>query len=304
MPLSLAHPHHAAFATQKRRRTTARITASRSVAADALPKAVEMAGYFSHAVQHELSSAQLSSRLSSCRNIPPHEPTAGTAARAYPIEGLCGRGVLDALPWRSLLGGLPIAEGAEAPAVHPYVQRRVASRVLGAGDKHEREAAARAAAYLSLLLTFATTAPRAFTTDWLTGREQGALGLPEQVAQHLVQRFSEADEPRSGAAATVGDQAGVKCRRTQALRDLLTSYILVVALHLDAFSLSYNDVAQALQVEPPKLVTHLGALGCRIRRPKGEPPQAVLMADVAADQTLAHFLPATYQRAKAAKKRT
>jgi hypothetical protein len=180
--------------------------------------------------------------------------------------------------------------GASAP--HAYVMSKL-DLLATPGDAAEREALAKALAYLSLLLRL-HAGPREVDDDWLT-----ALGVPPSVLSHLLSRFTE-----SGASGSLGSQGGKPSRhgRPSALRDLLMATVLVVALTIDSFSLEYDALAKALQVEPVKLVKHFTELGCRIKRTGGA-VRAELMSDPAAGATLATFLPDTHTRAKAGPKR-
>jgi hypothetical protein len=183
-------------------------------------------------------------------------------------------------------------DGCVAP--HAYVLSKLDLLAMP-GDAAEREALAKALAYLSLLLRL-HAAPREVDDDWIS-----ALGAPATVVSHLLSRFTESNGPVGGAS---GSQGGKPPRhgRPSHLRDLLMATVLVVALTVDNFSLEYDDLAKALQVEAVKLVKHFTELGCRIKRTGGT-ARAELMSDPAAGATLATFLPDTHTRAKAGPKR-
>jgi hypothetical protein len=265
-----------------------------------------MDGFFARATRDELTSQQLTARLAETRNIPPHNPAAEQACDAFPLQLLADPSLLAALPWKELLAAsVDMDKAASLTGKHPDY---VLDRLDAVRDAESQEKAAKTAAYLSLLLRFAMTAPKrgSFPLSWLTDppaaegeaaaggkAPRGGFGASARVAAHLQSRFTETE----GAGS---DQA--RCGRPQAMCDLLVSYILVLALHLSNYSLDYNAVAEALKTEAVKLVKHTNTMGCKIRRPPGQTPRAVLMPDCAAGQTLADFLPASYMRAKAASK--
>lgn len=277
--------------------------------ADALPTtAAAMDGFFLRATRDELTSQQLTSRLAETRNIPKHNPEAKQASEAYPLELLADPSLLNSLPWKELLAASVDEDKLAALAASGRHPEYVLGRLGAVRDAESQERAAKAAAYLSLLLRFAEAAPRrgAFPASWLTeppavaGEEEGGgrkgskggFGAPPRVAAHLQSRFTETE----GAG---GEQP--RCGRPQALCDLLTSHILVLALQLSqpAYQLDYNAVARALRTEPVKMLKHLNVMGCKIRKPAGEQPRAVLMPDCGPEMTLADFLPSSYMRAKA-----
>ena len=277
---------HTAFATEKRWRTTARMAAARGVAAEALPDSGALMGYFAHATRDQLTSQQLATRLAGSRNIPPHNPEATNPMQAYPLEGLCDTATLHSLPWKAVLAAS--RSGAAVEHLHPYVQSRLATCIASLSEAPQRERTAKVGAYLSVLLRFAAGAPRQFSGDWWA---TGPLAdVAAGMQNHLTAKFTEATDTQ-------------QVKRPQALRDLLIAYILVAALLLEQCRLDFREVAAALVMEPPRLVTHLLALGCRIVRLGGQPPVAVLMHDAGPEQTLTSFLPPTTTRGKAPKRR-
>ena len=283
-----------AFATDKRRRTTAKLAAARSVAAEALPDADALMGYFSAATQQQMTSAQLSSRLAESRNIPPHDSEATTPEHAYTLERLCDVATLLSLPWKAIVSASK--SGGTVPHLHAYVHSRLASCVKSLPEAQQRERAAKCGAYLSCLLRFCVSAPRQFNAEWWA--DSPLSDLPVAMREHLTARFTDGgaglDVPGPGKRPAM-------LKRPQALRDLLISYILVCALMLEQHRLDFRDIAAALQVEPARLLPHLLALGCRIIRPGGakEPAVAVLMHEPAPGDTLATFLPSTATKKKA-----
>ena len=246
-------------------------------------------------VKDEATAAELAVRAAAVRNIPPHVPSATCARDAYPLELICEVHVLDELPWRSLMKACKSAKALEAlrastapPPPPAYVLSKL-PQLAEPGEAVEREALAKALAYLAVLLQL-SAAPAV-----LDDEKVEALGVAPAVASHLLRRFTESEEAGAGRHA--------RYKRTQALCDLLKAHILVIALIVDGFSLQYEPLAKELRVEGVKLVNAFALLGCKINRSGGLPPRAELLINAPAGATLASVLPDTRTRAKAKAKR-
>ena len=185
-------------------------------------------------------------------------------------------------------------EGSDAPPP-AYVM----SRLPRLADPSGGEAAAKALALLVPLLRL-SAAPSSVDDEWL----QTHLALPPAVKAELLRRFTEsAAEAPVQRGSTPQPARGARYSRPKPKVDLLRAYILVLALHVDGFSLDWSDLATELRVDKAALIKPIMELGCKIKGSGSQPRRAVLMADAAEGQTLTSFLPDTTTRPTAAKRR-
>lgn len=296
----LTRPARAAFATEKRRRQQARLQTARTVAPEALPAMDDMQAFMRTAVKDEATAAELARRVAAVRNIPPHDPAAACAAAAYPLDKVFPRHLVDLLNWRELLKASKSSKARatlEESEVPPpaYVLNRL-SRVA---EPTGGEGAAKALALLAPLLRL-FAAPNSVDDEWL--REH--LPLPPAVLPELLRRFTEsAAEAPAGRGATPQPPRKARYSRPKPKVDLLRAYILVLALHVDNFSLDWSDLAVELRVDKAALIKPIMELGCKIKGSGSNPRCAALMPDAADGQTLTTFLPDTTTRPSQAKRR-
>ena len=168
----------------------------------------------------------------------------------------------------------------------------VLSRLPRVADPTGGDSAAKALALLAPLLRL-SAAPTSIDDEWLRTH----LALPPAVTAELLRRFTEtaaeAPQPR-GATPQKGRES--RYSRPKPKVDLLRAYVLVLALHVDGFSLDWSDLATELRVDKAALIKPIMELGCRIKGSGAQPRRAVLMPDAADGQTLANFLPDTTTR--------
>ena len=185
-------------------------------------------------------------------------------------------------------------EGGDAPP-----PAYVLSRLPRVADPSGGEPAAKALALLAVLLRL-SAAPASVDDEWL----QTHLALPPAVTAELLRRFTEsaAEAPLPRGAAPQPARAP-RYSRPKPKVDLLRAYIIVLALHVDGFSLDWSDLATELRVDKPALIKPIMELGCKIKGSGSQPRCAVLMPDAADGQTLTSFLPDTSTRPAASNKR-
>ena len=222
---------------------------------------------------------------------------AACAAQAYPLETVFPRHLLDLLNWRELLKASKSSKARTAlEESKPPPPTYVLSRLPRVADPAGGESAAKALALLTPLLRL-FAAPTSIDDEWL----QEHLPLPSAVLPELLRRFTETaatkePPPRGGPLRS-------RYSRPKAKVDLLRAYIIVLALHVDNFSLDWTDLAAQLRVDKPALIKPIMELGCKIKGSGSNPRCAVLMPDAAEDQTLTNFLPDTTTRPTQAKRR-
>ena len=177
----------------------------------------------------------------------------------------------------------------------------VLSRLHRVADPAGGESAAKALALLAVLLRL-FAAPHGFDDEWLHDN----LALPPAVLAELLRRFTEVialvpgrrkDLPREGPPEKT------RYGRPKAKLDLIRAYILVLALHVDNFSLDWADLATELRVDKAALIKPIMELGCKIKGSGSKARVAVLMPDAADGQTLTDFLPSTMTRPAQPKRR-
>ncbi|GIL91933.1 hypothetical protein Vretimale_18617 [Volvox reticuliferus] len=230
-----------------------------------------------------LSKEEVTRRAFSQRTIPPHNPSATTAAGAYPLELLLSRnpnpGAEDKSSKPSLVGELNAAQmhrlvddeqelqkARENKWVHPYVLKKLGNlRRLKNGDSLQDQAKARERAkQLSLL----TVLLRLLARPLLNRKGDGVSNIArelhvfEGLAEFFLERFYELTED---------PVRGVRYERSSAQRQLLISYILaVVMVAEDGFldALQFEELRDALQMDSAQLVTCLRELGCESKSVK------------------------------------
>ncbi|KXZ55006.1 hypothetical protein GPECTOR_3g17 [Gonium pectorale] len=273
--------------TRRRRQLTAREAGQ--VAPDKISgggAVQEMLGGVAARGQGEgLTREEMERRAFSTRTVPPHDPSATTAAAAYPLSLLLGAGAGGAgggdhvgdlgahtgQLYRLLESEEEMATAREKELLAPYVLDRL-SALRALKSSTDPAAASRAkqrTRYLALLglLLRVQSKPKLRSADGdalskdLRCRQEGLRGL-------LLDRFyTHISDPLLGE----------RYERTDAQKALLLSYILAVAVVAEEGYLSpeeFNSLRTALKMDAAKLCLALQQIGCTTKAVKLKVPDA------------------------------
>ncbi|PIA49292.1 hypothetical protein AQUCO_01300267v1 [Aquilegia coerulea] len=195
-------------------------------------------------MNHQLTLATFIRNLP--RNIPPHDSTACTPEKAYPVDQIVFRGHRGIQGMRSLLGILHrVNSGAEiSPDAYPsFVCNRV-HKLLEIKDKEERKKLACIFSYITFLIAFKDQ-QLLDSTSTKTKKDR----IPYNIFARLLTMFADDD----------------KYNPSVQKRDLLISYVLVLALIVDGYHTNISDIARDLKMTTLSLKEYYLNLGCKVK---------------------------------------
>ncbi|GLI60300.1 hypothetical protein VaNZ11_002414 [Volvox africanus] len=279
-----AHKLVSEFGSTRRRRRMDADEASK-VTADKISGGAALQGMLTSMATHTketgISKEEVTRRAFSQRTIPPHDPSATTAADAYPLDLLLSRnpGEADSDDRPSLVRELNAAEmhrlaedeqmlqqAREKKKIHPYVLKKLGNlHRLKTSDSVQDQAKARERAKQLALLTVLL---RLLECPFLQPKRDPVDAMAHELhvfkglAEFFIGRFyNRMEDP----------VRGVRYERSIAQKQLLISYILAVAMvaedgFLDAEQ--FEELRDILKMEPAVLLTCLRELGCDTRAAK------------------------------------
>ncbi|WVQ71488.1 hypothetical protein IAR50_001026 [Cryptococcus sp. DSM 104548] len=139
--------------------------------------------------------------------------------------------------------------------------------------------------YLSCLLQFLDFAPRLSKTaaSELTSKFPG---VPQQILDGLITRFSE--------------QSGKKHAVTEKTKAKLLSWICLLYLTLDGYSVEVGRIAKDLKMEPAKVATYYKQLGCNVKlaSPAEREAQGITLAEAGQMRRAVMVAPVKFPKTK------
>lgn len=178
--------------------------------------------------------------------IPPFNPNAKSAAEVYKLDDIVTPSEFEVLQKESLE-----FQNSDRDAIKEWrTQKRFPEHILQhlefmSVDKTLRLHQSCCLLYLSYMMTFYGLNNKAL-------RKKDPLpGIPNIIQEKLFSVFSL----KNGKTRAV----------TRRLRDKLVSYMLVLALIIDEYSLDCGVIIKDLGLAPSRLKTHLKAIGCVVR---------------------------------------
>ncbi|GIL65703.1 hypothetical protein Vafri_19382 [Volvox africanus] len=228
-----------------------------------------------------ISKAEVTRRAFSQRTIPPHDPSATTAADAYPLDLLLSQnpGEPDNDPKPSLVRELNAAEmyrlaedeqmleqARENKKIHPYVLKKLGNlRRLKTSNSLEDQAKARERAkqlallaVLLRLLELPSIQHKRDPIDYVAHELHVVRGLAEFFSERFYNRMED-------------PMRGIRYERSNAQKQLLISYTLAVAMVAEDGFLEAEQVEELrdiLKMESAVLLACLRELGCETKAVK------------------------------------
>ncbi|GAB4852850.1 hypothetical protein Ancab_017047 [Ancistrocladus abbreviatus] len=175
------------------------------------------------------------------RNIPPHDLSATTPEKAYPLEKIILKGEWDYLLdiWELLLAG----EEIRLDVYPSFICNRVYKLDL-IKDESEKKRFACVLSYITHLIKF----KERHSVDGFSSTKQHKF--PNILFQKFSNMFVDTEKKRLS-----DDKIG-----------LLISYVLVLTLFVDEFQTDPIDIARDLRMTSMSLRVHFESLGCKFRR--------------------------------------
>ncbi|KAF8379204.1 hypothetical protein HHK36_028633 [Tetracentron sinense] len=175
------------------------------------------------------------------RNIPPHDSTATTPEKAYPLEKIILKG-----EWDYLLDVLELIQ-SEAEIDTKAYPSFVCNRFHKLGeiqDEVEKRRIACIFSYITHLIKFKDQR----SADGIASAKYHKL--PAILFQKFFGMFADSE----------------KGRMSDEKNNLLISYVLVLTLIADEFQTDTSDIASDLRLNPMSLRMHYQHLGCKLSR--------------------------------------
>uniref|UniRef100_A0A1J3G8U3 DNA-directed RNA polymerase I subunit RPA49 n=1 Tax=Noccaea caerulescens TaxID=107243 RepID=A0A1J3G8U3_NOCCA len=189
------------------------------------------------------SSALESTDANVSRNIPPHDVSATTPGKAYPLEKIIDNGEWTFL--RDIYKLVQHETGTSTDEYPVFVRNRL-YRLQEIRDETEKETVSVVLSLLTHLIKFKDLN----SLDGFSSAKNHKF--PGIIRQKCKRLFKDSDEGRMP-----NDKI-----------NLLISYVLVLALHVDNFKTDPEDIAKDLRISQIELRKHLENLGCKYSRDK------------------------------------
>ncbi|PIA59672.1 hypothetical protein AQUCO_00400516v1 [Aquilegia coerulea] len=175
------------------------------------------------------------------RNIPPHDSTAVTPEKAYPIDRIIFPG-----EWNSLLDVLELVQSKAdiAPSTYPiFVCNRI-HKLREIQDEEERKKLACIFSYITHLIKF---------------KDQRSVDRNSSTKNHRIPSILN-----TKFLSMFADNGNYNPSPEKI--NLLISYVLVLTLIADGYRTTVVDIAKDLKMPPQKVKDHYSSLGCKIKR--------------------------------------
>ncbi|CAA7035644.1 unnamed protein product [Microthlaspi erraticum] len=189
------------------------------------------------------TSALESTDANVSRNIPPHDVSATAPEKAYPIEK-----IIDTGEWKFLQDIYDPVEDVIRTATdeYPLFVRNRLDKLRGIKNKTEKDTVA---VVLSLLTHLVKFKDLNSMDGFSSAKNHKFPGIIRQKCKRL---FKDSDEGRMPHDKI----------------NLLISYVLVLALHVDDFKTDPEDIAKDLRISQVELRKHFENLGCKYSHSK------------------------------------
>ncbi|KAL6010480.1 hypothetical protein ACLOJK_000913 [Asimina triloba] len=182
-------------------------------------------------------------------NIPPHDMTATTPEEAYPLKKIILKGEWDHLSdvmevMQSCSNATSAVEILQNNDYGTFVCNRVL-KLFMIKDEPQKKKLACIFSYITYLLRFRNLPKHLKKPIGVTSAMYH--NIPTALFQRFVKLF----------AGSTGE------RESKDESNLLISYILVLTLHADGFTINISDIAKDLKMAPVYLKPHFLHLGCK-----------------------------------------
>ncbi|EOA32331.1 hypothetical protein CARUB_v10015593mg [Capsella rubella] len=185
-----------------------------------------------------------SNRSTSCivaRNIPPYDASATTPIKAYPLDKIIEEEEWDSLQDIYLL--LQDESVAAAVNAYPLFVRNRLHKLRDIEDDSEKKMLSAALSLLTHLVKFKNMYS---TGGFVSAKGHKFPGIIHQKCVTLFKKYPFLNE--------------ISIDKT----NLMISYVLVLALHVDNFKTDPEDIAKDLKMSAIELRKHLASLGCKL----------------------------------------
>ncbi|XP_058108766.1 uncharacterized protein LOC131251822 isoform X1 [Magnolia sinica] len=184
-------------------------------------------------------------------NIPPHDTTATTPEKAYPLDKIILKGEWDHLSdvMELMQSGANTASAVEFWRKDTYPSF-VCNRIhkLGEiGDEDEKKKLACIFSYITLLIRFRNLSKNHKKSLPVVPNTSAYHKIPIALFDKFIRMFADTEADR------LPKEKG----------DLLISYILVLTLYADGFLTDITDIAKDLKMAPSYLRPYYVHLGCK-----------------------------------------
>lgn len=211
-------------------------------------------------------SDELAAALHGSRALPPAVLDAADPADVYPIESLVPRTVLSSLNTRHLLKTASQGDLGKALRLPPHSSSWLLPRLWQTVQAAQNDAGSTSTAtervrvgyYVSLLLNFRRHARALNRGEDGVAAVADKMRLPDHerdiVMEHLVAQFAEQARGSHRYVTRALSQLTLSASVTATGETRLLAHILVLALHLDDFSVAPQPLAQELGVPVSRYV--------------------------------------------------
>ncbi|OVA10366.1 RNA polymerase I associated factor [Macleaya cordata] len=178
------------------------------------------------------------------RNIPPHDSTATTPEKAYPLDKIIFQG-----EWDSLLDVLDYVQSEEqlASNAYPSFVCNRAHKLMEIEDEVEKKTLACIYSYITHLIKFKDKKSLDYSASAKSHR------IPDILYKKFLRMFH--DQFDHG-----------RIEPSLEKKDLLISYVLVLTLIADGFKTDPSDIAKDLRMTSMSLRQYYLNLGCKLAR--------------------------------------
>ncbi|EOA30600.1 hypothetical protein CARUB_v10013731mg [Capsella rubella] len=176
------------------------------------------------------------------RNIPPYDASATTSREAYPLEKIIEKG-----EWSFLedIYRLLQQETEAATDAYPVFVRNRLYKLRDIKDDMEKQRVSGTLTFLTHLIKFKDRN----SMNFASAKDHR---IPDIIRRKFMGMFMDPESDRMPVDKT----------------QLLVSYALVLALHVDNFKTDPEDIAKDLRMSTVALRTHFENLGCKVSKEK------------------------------------
>lgn len=196
--------------------------------------------------------------------LPPHDPSAGSPASIYTLDGLLPPDIRAILPIESFTDD---AFDENIPLLSPFVAEKM-RQARGSED--------RVALALLLHYLFVFRGLREGQLNSQSALHAALTGVhdPQVFASFLLSRFADCV-----VVQAAGSAARTRYKLPATHRDRLAVWIAVTCLLLDALRTNITQLSIALQLSPLKTASYFRSAGCVIDRPAKGEPSTIIASD-------------------------
>ncbi|XP_010487173.1 PREDICTED: DNA-directed RNA polymerase I subunit rpa49-like [Camelina sativa] len=176
------------------------------------------------------------------RNIPPYDASAPSPREAYPLDKIIEKGEWNFLGdiYRFLQ-----QETEAAPDSYPFFVRNRLYKLRDIKDDDEKQRVSGVLTFLTHLIKFKDRSSMNFESA-------KNHRIPDIIHRKFISMFKDPESDRIPVEKS----------------NLLTSYVLVLSLHVDNFKTDPEDIAKDLRMSTVDLRKHFENLGCKISMEK------------------------------------